>query len=186
MAGTIVLIVVFAAAAGIFLRRSWLLYRLVRLGQPVDRFHDVPKRVEYEATVVLGQRKLLQRTLPGIMHAFIFWGFLVLLTTILEAIGEIVDRSFRIPLIGETPAINLIQDLFALLVLVGLAIAVYIRKIQRPDRFKGSHLREADYILLWIAGIIVTLVGIKSTAIAAGAVRSATGYFISQPLSHLW
>jgi Fe-S oxidoreductase len=184
--GTIVLVVVIAAAAGIFLRRSWLLYRLVRLGQPVDRFHDIPKRVEYEATVVLGQRKLLQRALPGIMHAFIFWGFLVLLTTIAEAIGQIVDRSFRIPLIGETPALNLIQDLFAVLVLVGLAIAVYIRKIQRPERFQGSHLREADYILLWIAGIIVTLYGIKSTAVAAVAVRNPAWYFVSNPLSHLW
>jgi Fe-S oxidoreductase len=184
--GTIVLVVVIAAAAGIFLRRSWLLYRLVRLGQPVDRFHDIPKRVEYEATVVLGQRKLLQRALPGIMHAFIFWGFLVLLTTIAEAIGQIVDRSFRIPLIGETPALNLIQDLFAVLVLVGLAIAVYIRKIQRPERFQGSHLREADYILLWIAGIIVTLYCIKSTAVAAVAVRNPAWYFVSNPLSHLW
>jgi Fe-S oxidoreductase len=184
--GTVVLVVVIVAAAGIFLRRSWLLYRLVRLGQPVNRFDDLPKRVEYEATIVLGQRKLLQRALPGIMHAFIFWGFLVLLTTIVEAIGQIVDRSFRIPLIGETPALNLIQDLFAALVLVGLAIAVYIRKIQRPDRFKGSHLREADYILLWIAGIIVTLFVIKSTAVAAGTVRNPSWYFISNPLSHIW
>src|SRR6266700_8172115 len=173
MTGAIVLSVVLAAAVGIFARRTWLLYRLVRLGQPVNRFDDMPKRVEYEATVVLGQRKLLQRALPGIMHAFIFWGFLVLLTTVLEAIGQIVDRSFRFPLIGETPALNVIQDLFALLVLVGLAIAVYIRKIQRPDRFKGSHLREADYILLWIGLIILTLFGIKSTAIAIGGVPNA-------------
>ena len=186
MVGIIALAVVFAAAAGIFLRRGWLLYRLVRLGQPVDRFHDLPKRIELEATVVLGQRKLLQRTLPGLMHAFIFWGFLVLLTTILEAIGGIVDRSFRLPLIGETPWLNLVQDLFAGLVLVGLAIAVYIRKVKRPDRFKGSHLREADYILLWIAAIIVTLFGIKSTAIAAGALRNPSWAFISHALSHLW
>jgi Fe-S oxidoreductase len=184
--GTIVLAVVFAAAAGIFLRRAWLLYRLVRLGQPVDRFDDLPKRIELEATVVLGQRKLLQRTLPGLMHAFIFWGFLVLLTTILEAIGEIVDRSFRLPLIGETPWLNVVQDLFAGLVLVGLAIAVYIRKVKRPDRFKGSHLREADYILLWIAAIIVTLFGIKSTAIAGGALRNPSWAFISHAISHVW
>ena len=188
MVGTIVLVVVLAAAAGIFVRRAWLLYRLVRLGQPVDRFDDIPKRVEYEATVVLGQRKLLQRALPGIMHAFIFWGFLVLLTTIVEAIGQIVDRSFTLPLIGDTAALNFIQDLFAGLVLVGLAIAVYIRKIQRPDRFKGSHLREADYILIWIALIIVTLFGIKSTAIAiaGGGGGNQDWHFISNALTGLW
>jgi Fe-S oxidoreductase len=55
----------------------------------------------------------------------------------------------------------------AALVLVGVATAFWIRKVQRPDRFKGSHLREADYILLWIAAIIVTLYLIKATSIAA-------------------
>ncbi len=188
MVGTIVLVVVILAAIGIFLRRSLMLYRLVRLGQPVNRFDDLPKRVGLEATVVLGQRKLLQRTLPGLMHAFIFWGFLVLLTTILEAIGQIVDRSFSLPLIGDTAALNVIQDLFAGLVLVGLGIAVYIRKIQRPDRFKGSHLREADYILIWIALIILPLCGIKSTAIAlaGGGGGNNDWYFISNALSGIW
>src|SRR5207248_984064 len=139
------------------------LYRLLRLGQPVDRLDDLPKRVELETTVVLAQRKLLQRLVPGVMHAFIFWGFLVLLTTIVEAMGQIVSRSFTLPLIGGSPGLDLIQDLFSGMVLVGVAIAFYIRKAERPDRFKSSHLREADYILLWISGIILTLWGIKST-----------------------
>src|SRR5947208_3200582 len=164
--GSIVLGILLAAAIGLFAWRVRLLYWLVRLGQPTNRLDDLPKRVELEATVVLGQRKLLQRAIPGLMHAFIFWGFLVLLTTIVEAMGAIFSRSFRLPLIGDTPALNLIQDVFAALVLVGVITAFVIRKVQRPDRFKGSHLREADYILLWIAGIIVTLFGIKSTGIA--------------------
>src|SRR6266567_7413896 len=181
MTGAIVLSVVLAAAVGIFARRTWLLYRLVRLGQPVNRFDDLPKRVELEATVVLGQRKLLQRTVPGLMHAFIFWGFLVLLTTIAEAIEQIYRRSFRLPLIGNTAGLDLIQDLFAALVLVGILTAFSIRKVQRPDRFQGSHLREADYTLLWIAGIILTLFGIKSTAIAmaGGGGTNQAWYFIS-------
>src|SRR5438876_1624290 len=166
MTGAIVLSVVLAAAVGIFARRTWLLYRLVRLGQAVNRFDDLPKRVELETTVVLGQKKLLQRLVPGAMHAFIFWGFLVLLTTILEAMGVVITRSFKLPLIGDTPGLNLIQDGFAGLVLVGVTIAFSIRKVERPERFKGSHLREADYILLWIVGIILTLYAIRSTAIA--------------------
>jgi Fe-S oxidoreductase len=184
--GTIALVVVLLATAALFLRRSWLLYRLVRLGQPVDRFDDIGQRVGLEATVVLGQRKIFQRALPGFMHAFIFWGFLVLLTTILEALGSIVSRGWRLPLIGESAWLHVVQDLFAFLVLVGLAIAVYIRKIQRPDRFKGSHLREADYILIWIFAIIVTLFGIQSTAIALGRVDHASAFFISNALSNIW
>src|SRR5205085_7392022 len=117
-------------AFALFGLRVRTLYRLLRLGQPVDRLEDLPKRIELEATVGLAQRKLLQRAKPGLMHAFIFWGFLVLLTTILEAMGAIVSRSFRIPLIGNTPGLNAVQDLFAVLVLVGVAIAFFIRKIE--------------------------------------------------------
>jgi Fe-S oxidoreductase len=165
--GAVVLAILLIAAVVLFGTRTRTLVRLVRLGQPSDRTDDVPKRLELETTVVLGQRKLLQRLVPGVMHAFIFWGFLVLLTTILEAMGEVVSKGFAIPLIGRTAWLGLIQDISAALVLVGVAIAFWIRKVQRPDRFKGSHLREADYILLWIAAIIVTLYLIKATAIAA-------------------
>jgi Fe-S oxidoreductase len=165
--GAVVLAILLITAVVLFGTRTRTLLRLVRLGQPSDRTDDVPKRLELETTVVLGQRKLLQRLVPGVMHAFIFWGFLVLLTTILEAMGEVVSKAFAIPLIGRTAWLGLIQDISAALVLVGVATAFWIRKVQRPDRFKGSHLREADYILLWIAAIIGTLYLIKSTSIAA-------------------
>ena len=38
-----------------------------------------------------------------------------------------------------------------------IATAFAIRKLQRPGRFRGSHLKEADYILFAIAGIMVTI-----------------------------
>ncbi len=188
VAGALVLLALLAVSVGVFARRTRLLYRLVRLGQPVDRFDDVPKRVQMEATVVLAQRKLLQRTLPGLMHAFIFWGFLVLLTTIVEAMGEIVSPTFALPLVGRSAGLGLVQDVFAFLVLVGVGIAFSIRKVQRPERFQGSHLREADYILLWITGIIVTLFGIKGTAIAASGFgpEPAAWMPVSHAVSHLF
>ena len=76
-----------AVAGGLAARRARLLTRLVRLGRPVDRRGDLPRRVAREGTEVLGQRKLFQRFVPGLMHALIFWGFLVLLTTIVEVDG---------------------------------------------------------------------------------------------------
>ncbi|MBI4259980.1 MAG: hypothetical protein HY658_05385, partial [Actinobacteria bacterium] len=92
--GAVILGALLVIVGGAFTQRAWLLYRLVRLGQPVKRFDDLPRRLEKEATVVFGQRKLLQRPGPGLMHAFIFWGFLVLLTTIVEVFGEIVSDGF--------------------------------------------------------------------------------------------
>lgn len=176
MAGIVALIVLAAVSGGLFARRARLLYHLVRLGQPVNRLDDLPRRLELEATVVLGQRKLLQRPGPGLMHAFIFWGFLVLLTTIVEAFGEAVSSTFAIPLIGRTGWLGLVQDAFALLVVVGVEMAVYFRKGKRPERFKGSHLEEADFILLMILGIMLTLFGLNAVKIAQGAAESPAAW----------
>jgi Fe-S oxidoreductase len=62
----------------------------------------------------------------------------------------------------------LLVDVFALLVLLGVVAAFAIRKVQRPARFKGSHMREADLILLLIAGIVVTLFVWHASLIAIG------------------
>ena len=172
MTGPIFLFLLLAVAFGLFALRSRLLYRLVRLGQPVNRVDDLPKRLELETTVVLGQRKLLQRLGPGLMHAFIFWGFIVLLTTIAEAFGLVFHKDFALPLIGRTAWLGALQDGFAVLVIVGVEMAVYFRKVQRPERFKGSHLEEADFILLMILGIMITLLGLNGVRIASGIEES--------------
>ena len=163
-------------AGGLFLLRAYFLWQLVRLGRPVNRFDDLPKRVEQEVVVTLGQRKLLQRIGPGLMHAFIFWGFLILLTTVLEVFGEVFDEHFALPWIGRTGWLGLVQDVFAGLVLVGLAMAVYFRKVRRDDRFKGSHLEEADFILAMIFGIIFTLLFLNAVKIAEGINESPVAW----------
>jgi Fe-S oxidoreductase len=146
-----------AISSTLFARRALVLYRLVRTGKPVARFDDMPARARAEAVVVVGQSKLFQRLLPGLMHAAIFWGFLVLFPTILIAMIGAVDSHATLPWLGSQGWYALLVDVFALVVLIGVIAAFVIRKVQRPSRFKGSHLGEADLILALIAGIAVTL-----------------------------
>jgi Fe-S oxidoreductase len=140
----------------------------VRLGQPAARRGDLPERARNEAVIVLGQRKLLQRLVPGLVHAAIFWGFLVLFPTIIAAMVGAVDRDATLPWLGEQGWFAALVDLFAVLVLLGVLAAVWIRKVMRPARFVGSHLREADLILALIAGIVTTLLLWHATRIALG------------------
>jgi Fe-S oxidoreductase len=102
------------------------------------------------------------------MHALIFWGFLALLTTIAEVVGELVQPDFELPVVGGTRGLLLVQDVFAAGVLVGLAIAVVIRLFQRPERFVGSHRVEAYRILGLIFLIIATLFIARGARIAVG------------------
>jgi Fe-S oxidoreductase len=153
----------------------------------VDRFGDVPKRVENEAVIVLGQRKLLQRLVPGLIHAAIFWGFLVLFPTIVIAMIGAVDRESTLPWLGHQGWFAFMADLFAVLVLAGVIGAFLIRKVQRPARFEGSHLGEADLILALIAGIVTTLLLWHASRIALGLNEWPEGSSpISNALSNLF
>jgi Fe-S oxidoreductase len=103
-----------------------------------------------------------------LIHAAIFWGFLVLFPTILIAMIGAVDRDATLPWLGEQGWYALLVDVFAVLVLAGVIGALVIRKVQRPVRFRGSHLGEADLILALIAGIVTTLLLWHATRIALG------------------
>jgi Fe-S oxidoreductase len=171
----------------LFARRATFLVRLLRLGAPAARGGEPGRRMRNEVTDVLGQRKLLQRLGPGLVHAFIFWGFCVLLPTILIAMIGVVDRHATLPWLGHQGWYALLVDVFATLVLLGVAAALFIRKVQRPRRFEGSHLREADLILAWIAAIVTTLLLWHASRIALHLNEYSAGWTpISHALSHLF
>ena len=65
---------------------------------PTPTLHRPPGPALGRAFRGRGQRKLLRWTVPGIAHAFTFWGFTILLFTILEAYGDLFDaRLLRAP-----------------------------------------------------------------------------------------
>ncbi len=186
-----VLAVVLVVAIGLFARRAALVYRLIRMGKPAARFDDIPGRARAEAVVVIGQSKLLQRLLPGLMHAAIFWGFIVLLPTIAIAMIGVIDQHSTLPWLGHQGWYAFLVDVFAFVVLAGVITAFVIRKVQRPKRFAGSHLREADLILLLIAGIVVSLFLWHASQIALGvneypAAWAPISSFIAEGLHHSW
>lgn len=162
---TVLILVTLAA----FARRVAELVGLLRLGAEDDRSpHSLLAKLRDQLVVVLGQRKLLQWTIPGLMHFFIFWGFLILFTTIVEAFGAVYREGFHLPLIGRWGPLGALQDFFVVAVLVSVAAAFWIRRGERPGRFRGSHTREAEYILWAIAGIMVTILFTRGAQISLG------------------
>ena len=77
--------------------------------------------------------------------------------------------------------------MFCVLVLVGVLAALWIRKVQRPRRFEGSHLGEADLILALIATIVITLLLWHAIRIALGLNEWPASWSpVSNALSHLF
>ena len=146
-------------------RRLYWLNRLIRTGREAtpNRTADMPRRVRSEIAEVLGQRKLLQWSGPGLAHFFTFWGFLVLAVTLIECYGALFDEEFFIPIIGKMTWLGFLEDFFAVAVLICLGVFAYYRvrhapaREQRESRFYGSHTGPAWMILLLITGVVVTL-----------------------------
>ena len=184
-----------AIALAIAGRRMWWLKRLAFSGQPApERVAAVrahPGRdVEVQATEVIGQRKLLKWSVPGAAHAATFWGFIVLLLTIIEAYGTLFSRTFAIPGIGHWAFIGFIEDLFAVGVLAGIITFTVIRlrnnphKEGRKSRFFGSHTRAAWVVLGMIFLVIATLLLYRGAQINTGVFPYAHGAFASQIVGH--
>ena len=176
-------------------RRMWWLYRLATSGQPaperIAAVREHPARdAETQVTEVFGQRKLLQWTVPGIAHFLTFWGFIILLLTIIEAYGDLLSKTFAIPGIGHWALVGFLEDLFAVAVLVGLATFTVIRLRNNPktggreSRFAGSHTGAAWLVLLMISLVIVTLLVYRGAQINTGDFPYRRGAFASQIVGH--
>jgi Fe-S oxidoreductase len=189
--GLAVTVAAFALAG----RRLWWLFRLGRSGQPaperIEAVREHPGRdARVQATEVIGQRKLLQWTVPGVAHALTFWGFIVLILTIIEAYGDLFSRTFAIPGIGHWAVVGFLEDLFAVGVLAGIITFAVIRlrsdpkREGRASRFAGSHTGAAWLVLLGIFLVVATLLLYRGAQINTGDFPYARGAFASQIVGH--
>ncbi|MGD0944331.1 MAG: (Fe-S)-binding protein [Acidimicrobiales bacterium] len=140
------------------------IFGLVGSGQPAPgRSASFSRRAKVELEEVGEQRRLLRWRVPGLAHAFTFWGFTVLLLTIIEAYGDMFEKNFALPGIGHAAFVGFIEDFFACAVLVAMCTFAVIRlrdspkRKERASRFYGSHTTTAWITLGMIALVILTL-----------------------------
>jgi len=142
---------------------------------PFPRLDDLPQRIVTGAGIALSNVKQFDRDLVGgLMHTFVFWGFLTLLigTTILG-----IDMDLYRPLTGESFFVgdfylsySLVMDAMGLLFVVGVGVALWRRYGRRMERLQGRHTsREDDYFLwslflLGVGGYLTEAVRILGTS----------------------
>lgn len=176
------------AVVGVFaLRRVWWLYKLVMSGQPASgRTDNLGTRIWTQISEVLGQRRLLKWSIPGLAHFFTMWGFFILLTVYIEAYGLLFEERFHIPVIGRWDALGFLQDFFATAVFLGITTFAIIRILRNPreigrsSRFYGSHNGGAWLVLLMIFNVIWTYVLVRGSAVNNGTLPYGNGAFLSQ------
>src|SRR5882757_1833278 len=187
--GLAVTVIVLAIAS----RRAWWLYRLISSGQPAhDRSDQLGARLRTQFVEVLGQRKLLKWSVPGMAHLFTMWAFIILLTVYIEAYGALFDERFSIPLVGHWAVLGFLQDFIAVMVVISLAVFAIIRirqaprRRQRDSRFYGSHTGPAWFILFMIFNVVWTLFFFRGVEAAAGNFPYTSGAYVSLGIGHLF
>lgn len=179
----IIVILSTAVALSIFVHTLYVLYSLLRKAKPSTHYPPIWQSIKDFFVMVLGQKKVLRWHYSGVLHAMIFWGFLVLFTTIVEMYGEAFDPEFVFPIIGGTAAMAFSQNLFTLLVLLGVLMAFVLRVFVKPKRYEGSDHTDAIVILGCISLIGVTLLFMHAQRVQHGMTYAIDGFFVSRHIA---
>ncbi|MCF7805253.1 MAG: 4Fe-4S dicluster domain-containing protein [Candidatus Marinimicrobia bacterium] len=176
--GMALYLVTILLAIGVF---AWLIYRrmtVLRLAESQDRFDRPWQRVKNVITVALGQKKILKKRYiwPGLMHAFIFWGFIAVAINTIHLVGQGFAPNFYLP--GFAPDQSLGQfylvfrDTFELIVIIAVLVALYRRFFVKPRRLTLSF--DANLVLGLIFILMVTDFIIGGASIANGHFEGPT------------
>jgi Fe-S oxidoreductase len=167
---------------------GWRFYRLLcplLRARPDPRFDRPGERIVGVLRAVGLHQRLLKIRYSGILHAMIFSSFIVLSTAIVEAFGSGLFPGFSLAPVGGNTWIVSLQDIFAVVILIGLGLAVWQRYVIRPSRFRGSNTLDATFIYLLIAGVVLTMLLQAAFAIAAGHNAAAPWRPLSRQIAAL-
>jgi Fe-S oxidoreductase len=130
---------------------------------PENRLNEIGRRIGRLFKIGFGQQKLIGRKRErssGIMHAFIFWGALVIGVRELTLMGEGFVSGFQeyLPFLGSDSWLGyayITAYTFCEVLVLGLVlVALYRRLVPKPDRLELNW--EGIYVLLFIVAILLT------------------------------
>ncbi len=159
----------------LFARTVGHLARVIRLGGPdPTRGGQAGARAYSLFAESLGHARLGRWPLVGVMHWFVFVGFVGLLLTLATAYAQLVDPQFVLPVIGHWVVYAWYTETLAWLTFIGIVVLIGIRQKNHPrsaageggrrSRFFGSTFWQAYYVeatILVVGACILTLRGLE-------------------------
>jgi Fe-S oxidoreductase len=176
MVETLAFWLLFLAFAGAFAVQVSRRVRLIRAAPNTFSVHDLPFRVKrFIVDVLLQTRTIRERPLTGLMHAFVFWGFVAFgaYTTVefLRGFG-IVDLTNT----GWFHAYRMTLLPFAAGVFTGIVYLLIRRAVFRPAALGTTVSLESVVIALFIATLMVTFV--LTFTLGEGTTPAAVNWWI--------
>src|SRR5437867_971300 len=190
-AQNVVFVLVLTVAAGLFALNVQRLVSYLRLGVPENRTDRPWDRTLSVLKVGLAQSKILREPAAGLMHATIFWGFLVLTAGTIEIFIQGVFPGFAYERFVWRPlylTYSASQDAFAVLVIAAVGFAYFRRLVLHPRRLEGDRIEHLDaYIILGMIGALMVALLFANACLSVlhpGAIGPEK--FVSRTLSVLF
>lgn len=141
MIAQIIFVVLFATAVAWFSFNVRRITRYINLGRDIKRNDQPWKRWKTMFRVALGQSKMVTRPVAGILHIFVYAGFIIINIEVLEIIVDGVAGTHRVfaPLGAFYDFLIGSFEILAFLVFAACAVFLIRRNVLRLKRF---HLKE--------------------------------------------
>jgi Fe-S oxidoreductase/nitrate reductase gamma subunit len=123
-------------------------------GAPENRFDRIGARILKTLEYAFAQKRMFRDFYAGVFHILIFGGFVVLIVRSLALVVEGLVPGFVLLPGAAGSAYTLVKDIFEVLVLLGVGMAVFRRAFARPARLDLT--LDAWFILFLIALLMVT------------------------------
>ena len=141
--------------------------RVLMAGASENRFDRIPLRIWKTIEYAFAQKRMFRDLYAGVFHILIFGGFVVLTVRSLALVVEGLVPGFALLPGSVGNAYTLVKDVFEVLVLVGVAMAVFRRAFARPKRLDLT--LDAWFILFLIALLMVTDLAADGARMAMGS-----------------
>ncbi|MFJ8953946.1 (Fe-S)-binding protein [Streptomyces sp. NPDC102381] len=192
LAAIIVSLALIVVGVALFVRAIAQIYRYVRLGQNVPAGTRTDEPVQRTVTVVkefLGHTRMNKWGIVGFAHWFVAVGFFSLILTIVNAIGQLFQADWLLPIIGEWAPYNIFVEFIGLMTSLGILTLIVIRQLSKPNkagrksRFAGSNFGQAYFVeavILIIGVCILALHALEATM--HGLDHYEASFFVTYPL----
>lgn len=152
---------------GCFSWTAWRIYTYFRLTKPYP-IGDSGKRFWLMMKVAIGQTKIFRHPVMGLLHALVFWGFLVILVGSIEMIIDGFAGTERVlAVLGPVYDVLMASgDVFAFIIALSILVFLCRRLCLKVARFYGPEMKkvsklDANIALTIIFVLMITLLGMN-------------------------
>ncbi len=144
MISSLIFISLLAVAFVFFAKRILFIKRNILLGQKLKISDNSPKRWQLMLSVAIGQSKMVKRPLAGIMHIFVYVGFLLVNIEMLEIMLDGVFHTHRLfSFMGGFYSFLINSfEFFAMAVIVACVVFLVRRNVGKLKRFHSAEMTK--------------------------------------------